>query len=65
MDRTRRLELQWLARQSTPMWGGHLERGQPISDPQMRAWVEDGVIERVDHPRLGYVITEKGRALIS
>lgn len=62
---TRKTELEWLARQNLPVWGGHLERGEPISDPQMRVWVADGVIQSVAKPCLGYVITEKGRALIA
>jgi hypothetical protein len=62
---TRELELRWLARQPYPVWGGHLERGEPITSPQMQAWVTDGIIEAVDQPVRGYRITDKGRALIS
>ena len=54
-------ELHWLAQQKEPVWWGHLERGEPISDPKMRMWVEEGYIEVVREPRLGYIITEKGR----
>lgn len=57
----RRAELQWLGRQTLPMWGGHLERGEPVSDPQMRAWIADGLIEAVESPRCGYILTAKGR----
>lgn len=57
---TWRIELKWLSEQSLPMWGGHLERGEPISDPVMRGWVEDGLILAVEKPRLGYIITPKG-----
>lgn len=58
-------ELVWLSRQWLPMWGGHLTRGEPISDPQMRQWVQDGLIAAVEKPRPGYVITDKGRALLA
>ena len=57
----RKAELNWLGRQRLPMWGGHLERGEPVSDPQMRHWIADGMIEAVTEPRPGYVITDKGR----
>lgn len=60
----RRAELEWLGRQRLPMWGGHLERGEPVSDPNMRAWIDDGIIEAVEQPRPGYVLTDKGRQLI-
>ncbi len=58
------LHLQWLGNQSSPMWGGHLERGEPISDPEMRGWLDRGLIEAVDHPSKGYILTEKGRAYV-
>lgn len=57
-------ELRWLGRQSLPVWGGHLERGEPLRDAQMHAWVRDGIIAAVSHPRLGYVLTDKGREYI-
>lgn len=62
---TRMLELQWLSKQHAPMWGGHLERREPISDPQMQAWVSSGIIEAVECPQPGYILTAKGRKLIS
>jgi hypothetical protein len=58
------LSLQWLGRQSLPMWGGHLGRKEPISHPQIRTWIADGIIEAVEKPRPGYVLTDKGRAAI-
>lgn len=57
-------ELIWLGAQKLPMWGGHLERGEPVSDPMMRRWITDGIIEAVSSPRPGYVLTDKGRELI-
>lgn len=62
---TRIQELKWLAKQHEPVWGGHLARGEPISDSTMQAWVADGIIEAVKRPRIGYVLTEKGRKLIA
>lgn len=61
----RKQELVWLARQRWPVWGGHLVRGEPLRDAQMRAWIDDGIIEAVEQPCKGYVLTEKGRALTS
>jgi hypothetical protein len=57
--------LRWLSEQSAPMWGGHLERGEPATDTQLRQWIEDGVVEAVSEPRQGYVITKKGRAKLA
>ena len=53
------LQLGWLARRAKPMWGGHLKRGEPISDPDMRRWVETGLIKAIGTE--GYVLTEAGR----
>lgn len=66
MDKT---QLCWLAQQPSPMWGGHLERNEPLSDPQMRAWVENGLIEAVSREVFGrtihgYIITDAGRRAI-
>lgn len=57
----RKAELQWLARQQLPMWGGHLERREPVSNANMRQYIDDGLIKAVSRPRLGYIITDKGR----
>lgn len=62
MDRS--LELEWLGRQGMPMWGGHLARGEPVSDPMMAHWIAEGLIEAVETPRQGYVLTEKGRRYV-
>jgi hypothetical protein len=59
-----RASLEWLGRQRGPRWGGHLARGEPVSDPDMRLWIEAGIIEAVDQPQRGYVLTEKGRRFI-
>lgn len=57
------LSLRYLARSRQPLWGGHLKRGEPVSDPDMRRWIDEGIIEVVGTD--GYVITDKGRALIA
>lgn len=54
-----RQHLGWLSKQRSPMWGAHLERGTPVSDPDMRRWIELGWIEAVE--KRGYVLTEAGR----
>lgn len=38
------LELRYLAKHQ-PLWGAHLQRGEPLTDPQMRRWIESGLIE--------------------
>ena len=58
------LQLKWLGNQSAPMWGGHLERNDPVTDYPMRGWIDGGLIQAVSQPRLGYVLTSKGRAEI-
>jgi hypothetical protein len=58
-----RQHLGWLANQHSPMWGAHLERGSPITDPDMRRWVELGLIKAIETK--GYVLTDKGRAALS
>jgi hypothetical protein len=55
------LQLEWLAKQTESMWGGHIERGEPVSDPTMRRWIADGIIAEVSYPRPGYVLTTKGK----
>lgn len=62
--RDRFASLRWLSTEPLPMWGGHLERGEPLSDPEMRQWIEDEWIRAVDEPRKGYVLTDKGREVI-
>ena len=62
------LELRWLSRQTKAMWGGPLERDQPITDPDMIRWEALGLIERVGpptHPFKGFVVTKKCRELLS
>lgn len=57
-------ELRYLVRSLKPLWGGHLERGEPISDPQMRSWIERGLIVAVEEYGVkGYRITPAGRSL--
>lgn len=57
------LSLSYLAQSDNLLWGGHLQRGEPISDPDMRRWVDDGIIEAVGTE--GYRITEAGRRMLS
>lgn len=59
------MELKWLSNQHRPVWGGHIERGDPISDQQMLQWLADGIIEAVKQPNVGYVITNKGRKFLA
>lgn len=53
-------ELRYLARSQTPLWGGHLERGEPITDVQMQRWVDLGLIKAVG--TRGYIATGLCRA---
>jgi len=57
-----RLQLEYLARSDKPIWGGHLKRGERISDPDMQRWLDSGWIEAVGTE--GYRITEKGREVL-
>lgn len=50
-------ELRWLAQQDHPVWGGHLERGEPIP-ADLEADMGAGWIKHVGN---GYAITSKGR----
>lgn len=58
-------QLRWLGEQRVPRWGGHLDRGETLSDRQMQCWIDDGLIAAVDEPCRGYVLTDKGRAYIT
>ena len=57
-----RLSLRYLAKADRPLWGGHLQRREPISDPDMRSWIERGLIKQVEDQ--GYIITDAGRLAI-
>lgn len=57
-------QLAWLGREQLPRWGGHLDRGEPVSDPHMRSWIERGLIEAVETPCKGYVLTALGRQFV-
>jgi DNA-binding PadR family transcriptional regulator len=54
-----RMQLEYLARAYQPIWGGHIKRGEPITDPDMQRWLDQGWIEVVGTD--GYRITDKGR----
>lgn len=49
--------------QARPLFGGHLERKEPLTDPDIIAWLRDGLIE-LHKNSTGYIITEKGRKAI-
>ena len=57
-------ELRWLAKQTAPVWGGHIERREPITDPQLKRWVKHGIVTQVMGMRSGYRITPKGLVLL-
>ena len=54
-----RVLLSFLAAQEDPVWGGHLERGEPLNDAAMIGWLDRGWIEQVEDK--GYRITDSGR----
>lgn len=61
-----RLHLRYIAASGCPVWGGHIDRGEPITDhPEMARWLANGWMERGDTTWLkGYRITAVGlRAL--
>lgn len=64
LDQNTVLHLRWLNNQhGMPRFGGHIERGEPLTDPNLLAWLRDGLIE-LDPTKRGYVITDKGRDAI-
>lgn len=58
LTKRERLELEYLAKAHQPLWGGHLKRGEAITDPNMKRWVDQGLIEAVGTD--GYVLTKAG-----
>lgn len=62
LTKRERLQLEHLAQSPKPLWGGHLQRGEPITDMVMQSWVELGLIEA--RGTEGYVISAKGREAI-
>lgn len=57
-----RLHLEYLAKSHRPLWGGHLKRGERITDPDMQRWLDSGWIEAIGAD--GYCITNKGREFL-
>lgn len=54
-----RMQLRWLAQQTGPVWGGHLNRGEPISDPDLARWIRLGLVEEWSgHRERGYRATD-------
>lgn len=60
LTKLERWMLEDLGRSEQPLWGGHLKRGEPVNDPDMRRWIENGLIEAVGTE--GYRLTDAGRA---
>ncbi len=58
-----RMQLEYLGRSSVPLWGGHLARNEPITDGDMKRWLDNGWIEVVAD-RSGYVLTDLGRSML-
>jgi hypothetical protein len=56
-------ELRYFAKSRYPLFGGHLERGEPLPDPQLARWLEMGLIKQVGNK--GYEITPAGRAALT
>ena len=57
-------ELQYLGRHAM-LWGGHLDRGERLSDPKIFDWLNQGLIEKVDeYGCRGYRLTAKGRNFV-
>jgi len=54
-----RRELKWLAQQTDPVWGGHLDRGEPVQvGSPLEFYLSSGLIKCVRG--VGYVITTRG-----
>lgn len=57
-------ELRWLCRQTKPVWGGHIERGEPVEVTALWPLVRDGIIERWDTDwDKGYRATARAKSL--
>ena len=61
-----RLHLRHLRDADEPLWGGHLQRGEPITDPDMQRWLDAGLIEVVGEGTgyVGYATTDKAKELL-
>lgn len=62
MSKHDRLHLGYLEKARQPLWGGHLKRNQPITDPDMSRWLAHGWIERVGNQ--GYALTALGQIVL-
>lgn len=63
-----RMVLGYLRDASEPLFGAHLTRGETLSDPDMKRWLELGLIEVVGEGTgyVGYALTNAGKdALLS
>lgn len=58
-----RMQLEWLGRQDRPVWGGHLGRNEPITDGDMKRWLDNGWIA-VASTGDGYFLTDLGRSVL-
>jgi hypothetical protein len=61
LTKMERLQLAYLSRAGRPLWGGHLQRAEPITCHDMKRWVELGLIEAYGNE--GYILTERGRKI--
>ena len=61
-----RLHLRCLLDADEPLWGGHLQRGEPITDPDMQRWLDLGLIKVVGEGTgyVGYTTTDKAKQLL-
>ena len=60
-----RAQLEWLSIQNEPRWGGHLERGEPMTDDDLHRWIDNGWVEVwPNHHRRGYRLTDLGRSVL-
>lgn len=60
LDKNTILLFQWIDYVGHPAFGGHIERGEPLTDQDVKSWLEAGFIKLADPP-VGYVLTDKGR----
>ena len=55
-----RRELKWLAQHVEPVWGGHLDRGEPVQiGSPLEFYLSNGLIKCVKD--VGYIITARGK----
>lgn len=66
LSKREKQELQYLGESRTPLWGGHLVRGEPLQDPDLIRWVALEIVKPVyNEGYMGYILTDRGRRLIN